>query len=72
MERGNRVVCAWCFKIVSDGPEPITHTICSQCSAKQQLEMLIERHKLTIEDIEYIVSKLKHDAEIKIRRQATQ
>ena len=68
----NRITCARCFTIIKDGPDPITHAICSRCAARQQLEMLKERHKLTVEDIEDIVSRLKHDTEKETRRQATQ
>lgn len=29
-----KAVCAWCGKVVRDGKEPITHTICKDCEKK--------------------------------------
>lgn len=29
-----KAVCAWCKKVVREGPEPISHTICAECKRK--------------------------------------
>ena len=28
----NRIVCAWCEKVMQEGPEPTTHGICPDCA----------------------------------------
>ena len=33
-ERLPRVECAWCFELLRDGPEPISHGICCDCNVK--------------------------------------
>ena len=68
----NRIVCAWCGKIVKDGPDVITHTICKPCDLRQRLEMVMETMKVSCEEIEETVDRIRHDKEVEWRRQATQ
>ncbi len=33
-----KLVCAWCGKVLTEGEEPISHGICSECSKKEMEE----------------------------------
>ncbi len=30
-------ICAWCKKVIQDGREPATHSICPECAQKEML-----------------------------------
>lgn len=34
-----RTVCAWCQKVMREGPEPTSHGICKVCEAKMAIEI---------------------------------
>jgi hypothetical protein len=34
-----RTVCAWCKKVMSDGPPPTSHGMCKQCELKFAAEV---------------------------------
>lgn len=34
-----KVICAWCLAILKDGPLPISHGLCSACSARLLAEL---------------------------------
>ena len=73
MESGcNRIVCAWCGTILRDGPDVISHSICKRCSTQQKVEMIMETMKITVDEIEEVVARIKHQQEVEWRRQATQ
>ena len=34
-----RIVCAWCSKVMREGPPPISHGMCEACELKMAIEV---------------------------------
>ena len=30
----NKIICAWCGKVMKEGEEPVSHGICKECAKK--------------------------------------
>jgi len=31
----HKIICAWCEKVLVEGPEPISHGICEECRDRE-------------------------------------
>ena len=67
-----RLVCAWCEKVIEDGPPGLTsHGICTKCAAemRQTLGKLQEQNDVVLDmvaDMYEVAQKLRHISGITI------
>ncbi len=48
-----KIVCAWCERILEDGPPPVSHGMCTSCYARQMNEVrkMRERPNIGVEEV---------------------
>ena len=46
-----RRVCAWCMKVIEDGPEPTTHGICPECAEVERARWKEQVEKKEVENV---------------------